>query len=129
MLLEAAFAVALVRNPPAAPNKVHFDRELKALILTDAALRIGGDTTSTRWTLGHGTTEAMLPAAIVKTTPGLAAFETGIVAFEVVAARQLVKHHHPKLAKLGVMIDIGFVAPTVARNFYGDVKAAGKAKR
>jgi hypothetical protein len=116
MLLESLIAIALVQRPkPAA--KPHLDKIDWALIATDASVR-ALDTYSTRWMLDNGNRELFLPKFVANHTPVLAATEGAAVAGNILAARILEHHHHGKLAKLALSIDIAGDAPWAIHNLY-----------
>jgi len=116
VLLESLFAIALVQKPKPAPAP-HIDRIDWALLAADAGVRTL-DVYSTRRMLQDGNREKFLPGFVVNHTPVLAATEGGAVALNYLAVRFLEKHHHGKLAKIAVSIDIADDAPWAIHNLY-----------
>jgi hypothetical protein len=119
LILAAALAdpSAIVSAPAPAPVKPHFDRIDFALIASDVAVRTL-DTYSTRRMLNQGNHELFLPDCISHSTPAMAAFSGAVVASNVLAARYLIHHHHPKLAKAMLAVDVAQDAPWAVHNLY-----------
>lgn len=108
---------------PDAP-KPHFDRTDWALLAADAGSR-ALDTYSTRWALENGNHEKFLPDFISHNTARLAIAEGVMVGVDYLVARQLVRHRHPKLAKVALMVDFAQDAPWAIHNLYLPERKAG----
>jgi hypothetical protein len=99
---------------PEAP-KPHFDRIDWALLASDAGAR-ALDGYSTLKMLKNNNHEKFLPAFVVHDPPALAAFEGGMLTLNYFAARNLARHHHPKLAKAVIAADVIQVYPWAIHN-------------
>jgi hypothetical protein len=88
-----------------------------SLLAADAAAR-SLDVYSTHLALSEGFHELILPKAIADHTPAMAAYSAGCVASDYLWARYLVKHHHPKLAKIVILGDASQDAIFAVHNLY-----------
>lgn len=127
-------ATPMIAQVPDAP-KPHLDRTDWVLLAADAGSR-ALDTYSTHWALtqyemnSHGVKvlanhEMFLPGFVANHTPVLAGVEAGMVAADFMTARYLVRHHHPRLAKVALMADFAQNAPWAIHNLY----LSGKGKK
>lgn len=94
---------------PEAPKlvtKPHFDKTTWALLGANAGFR-ALDVYSTHQMLTRGYHEIVIPKAIADHNGTMAAYSAGAVALDYFAARFLVKHHHPMLAKIALTYDAG----------------------
>jgi hypothetical protein len=103
MIAEALLAIvsALPQAPQPQPK---FGKVDWTLIAADASVR-ALDVYSTHQMLKNGYHEIVLPKFIADHTPAMAAYSTGCVASDYMVARMLIKHHHPKLARIVVAVD------------------------
>lgn len=110
-------AIAPIPDAPKPAPTIHLDRTQWALLTIDAGVR-GLDVYSTRRMLQGPNHEMFLPDVISHHVPMMIAYSAGTVGMNYLAARELVKHHHPRLAKLVVMVDVGQDAPWAIHNLY-----------
>lgn len=115
LLAILLFAMPLASQTLPESSKPQPDRIDWALLASAAAAR-GTDTYSTRKMLCHGNHEMFLPAFVVNHLPVLVAFESGIVTLNYFAARNLVRHHHRKLARVLILSDQLQVYPWAIHN-------------
>lgn len=113
-ILFLAVLPLAAQAPPDAP-KPRLDRIDWALLATDAGAR-ALDAYSTRKMLGNNNHEKFLPGFVANHTPALVVFEGGMVTLNYFAARNLVRHRHPKLAKLVIAADVIQVYPWAIHN-------------
>jgi hypothetical protein len=64
----------------------------------------------------HKMYEKCLPDIIAGNTPGMILYSGGIVALDYLAARELSKHHHRRLAHVLTAIDVGMTLPFAIHN-------------
>lgn len=120
MKIALAAVVLLFASPLAAqtegePFKPHLHRIDWVLLASDAGAR-ALDTYSTRWSLRNQNREMFLPGFIANHTAPLAAFEGGMVTLNYFAARRLIRHGHPKWARILMAADSIQVYPWAIRN-------------
>jgi hypothetical protein len=114
LILSGPMLAASAESPVKEPK---FDRTDWALLSAVAGSR-ALDTYSTRWMLGQGDHELILPGFVVNHTPVLAGVEAGSVVADYFATRYLMRHHHPKLAKIALMADFAADAPGAIHNLF-----------
>jgi hypothetical protein len=120
--LKSAFLFALIllalplasQTLPEAP-KPHLDRIDWVLLASDAGAR-ALDGYSTTQMLRYKNHEKVLPAFVANHAPTLAAFEGGMLTLNYFAARSLIRHRHPKLARILIAADSIEVFPSAIRN-------------
>jgi hypothetical protein len=102
-----AFLLAAALTLPEAPKPQpkHFDRTTWSLIAADASVR-ALDVYSTHQMIERGWKEQMLPKSIAGHAPAMAACSAATTIGNVMTARYLVRHGHPRLAKAILSVDV-----------------------
>lgn len=100
---------------PSEESKPRLDRVDWALLASDAGAR-ALDTYSTQKMLSDRNREEFLPETVANNTALLATFEGGMVTLNYFVARNLVRHHHRKLARFVVVADMVQVYPWAIHN-------------
>lgn len=118
-LPDAPMPVVLMRPLPAPRpiRKPRLDRTDWALLTADAASR-ALDVYSTRCMLRQGDHEKLLPGFVANHASTMIAYSAGAVAMDYFAARYLVRHRHPRLAKIALMADFAQDAPWAVHNLF-----------
>ena len=75
-----------------------------------------GDYFTTENGLKHGAVEGELPAALVESKPGFAAYSLGLAALEISGSVYLHKHHHQRLARIADTVSVGMGVRTDIKN-------------
>jgi len=101
---------------PDAP-KSRLDRTDYALLAADASARML-DAYSTRQALSHGNREMFLPSAIASHDWTMYAYSGSVVVANYYAAKFLIRHRHPRIAKMVLSIDIAQDAPWAIHNLF-----------
>jgi hypothetical protein len=115
VILAAALAALLASTPSADVQKPKLDKVDFTLLAADVTIR-GLDAYSTRHDLNQGDRERFLPSFVVSQAAPLITFEASMVGVDYVIASELTKHHHSKLAKLALSIDLSATTPYVINN-------------
>lgn len=120
-----AAALTLPNSP--APQPKHFDRTTWALVGADASVR-ALDVYSTHYMLHeecmgpwgeyHCHVERVLPKFIANHDSAMIAYSAATVAGNILTARFLIKHGHPKMAKAVLMFDIAGDGTLAVRNMF-----------
>jgi hypothetical protein len=112
--MDGVYLTRLAPRPQKEPRK-NLNRIDWYLLASDAGIRTL-DFYSTRAALHRGNHEKFLPGFVVNHTASLAAFEGGMVALDYFAARKLIRHHHPRIARIVLLADFVQVAPWAIHN-------------
>lgn len=129
-LLSVALALTatLMAAQSVLPVKPRFDRIQWSELAADAGAH-ALDAYSTHYFLGHGYTEAILPDWISHSNGRMWAYSGIVVGANFLLAHELVKHHHPRLAKVATAIDVGFVTNAGISNLNVNCNINRKAKK
>ena len=104
------------------PNPPKMDKTQWVLTGTDFAVRMA-DAYTTRHDLTHGSVEDILPPCIANHNATMYTYSATVAVVIELGSRILVRHHHPRWAKLVTSLDIGFDGYAVAGNIRANQKA------
>lgn len=94
-----------------------FQRVDWALLAAHASVR-ALDVYSTHYALTHGEHEAILPNVIASNPPRMALYSASAVGFDWFVSRELIRHHHRKLARAFTIIDTAQVFGSTIGNLF-----------
>ena len=97
------------------PNPPKMDKIQWSLIAADAGVR-GLDAYSTHWALSHNNVEDYLPSGLAENNAAMWVYSESIVAINGFVSWELVRHHHPRWAKVVQCVDIGYDLPMGIHN-------------
>jgi hypothetical protein len=119
LVASVAHAATSIAPLPDAPKpQPKMDKVQWSLLTADAGFR-ALDVYSTRRALANPRNhESILPDWISSSTPALIGFEATVVTAEYFGARLLIKHHHPRWAKVLTAIDLSGVAYSSVNNLF-----------
>lgn len=119
---DAPIAVSQVKVAAKKHNFNKFDYSLYAGVV---AYRVG-DYVSTESALARGQHEVELPAALVASKPGFAAYSLGLAALEIGSSVYLHKYGHAKLARIADVLSIASGGATDIHNALAPTYVAPK---
>jgi hypothetical protein len=116
-------SVAYGSDLPEAPEPFHIE------LMTRTSFLLAGGVVASRALDWASTEECLrrswchegeLPNALVRSKPGLAAFEASMSAFGIFAQHEIGKHGHRKLAIMGQVVSSSLILGQDAYNYYVD---------